>query len=89
MDCESHQKREFEGRLATGEAEQEKPLAVSSTRKRKENRSESPRQRKHTKFSLPSKDKTAEVPEDDVEVGKSIANTMLRGYISLTLFYSY
>ena len=91
MESESHQTWEFEGRHERGEAQyEENPLILYPTRKRNENRSESPPRKKiDTEFLLQSKDKTPlEVVEDDVEMEMSIANTTLRRYISSSLLFT-
>ena len=91
MESESHQTWEFEGRHERGEAQyDENPLILYPTRKRNENRSESPPRKKiDTEFLLQSKDKTPlEVVEDDVEMEMSIANTTLRRYISSSLLFT-
>ena len=91
MESESHQTWEFEGRHERGEAQyEENPLILYPTRKRNQNRSESPPRKKiDTEFLLQSKDKTPlEVVEDDVEMEMSIANTTLRRYISSSLLFT-
>ena len=82
---------ECEGRHERGEAQyEENPLILYPTRKRNENRSESPPRKKiDTEFLLQLKDKTPlEVVEDDVEMEMSIANTTLRRYISSSLLFT-